>query len=102
MVPDSEDAHSPDPPMTPQEEAVAASLAPSMIERIDRALLSHAKPRGRKVAMLVGLTMEDPDVRVAGLTDLFYARRVKVLVERGFLVAEGNLDSMRQSEVRLP
>jgi len=46
--------------------------------------------------------MMDPEVRVPGLPDLYYANRVRVLVERGLLVAEGNLDYMRYSEVRLP
>ena len=73
-----------------------------MVQRIDAALLSHARSRERKVAMLVGLTMSNPDVCVPGLPDLYYAQRVKVLVERGLLVAEGNLDYMRYSEVRLP
>jgi hypothetical protein len=98
------DAHDvdPDPPLSPEEQAVAASLSSEMVERIDRTLLSHAKARGRKVAMLVGLTMSDPHVRVPGLPDLYYAQRVKLLVLRGLLIAEGNLDYMRYSEVRLP
>jgi len=37
-----------------------------------------------------------------GLPDLYYAQRVKSLVSRGLLIAEGNLDYMRYSEVRLP
>lgn len=51
--------------------------------------------------MIVGLTMMDPAVRVPGLPDLFYAERVKALVAKGALVAEGNLDYMCYSEVRL-
>jgi hypothetical protein len=93
---------SPDGPMSAEEEAIAALLSQQMVEKIDKALLSHAKLRGRKVAVLVGLTMMDPEVRVPGLPDLYYANRVRVLVERGLLVAEGDLDYMRYSEVRLP
>jgi hypothetical protein len=52
--------------------------------------------------MLVGLTMSDPTLRIPGLPDLFYARRVEKLVEKGLLVAEGPLTTMGQSEVRLP
>ena len=67
------------------------------------AILSHARPAwNRKVAMIVGLTMGDPSLRVPGLPDLFYAQRVKALVARGALAAVGNLDHMRYSEVRLP
>ena len=101
-MPDSEGDYLADRPMNSDEEAVAAALSPSTIERIDRALLSHATPYGRKVAMVVGLAMRDLDARIAGLPDLFYARRVRALVERGDLVSEGNLASMRYSEVRLP
>lgn len=81
---------------------MAASLSPEMVQRIDTAIMSHAKPRERKVAMIVGLTMMDPSVRVPGLPDVFYAERGKTLVAKGRLVAEGNLDYMRYSEVRLP
>lgn len=88
--------------MTPDEAAVAASLSPEFIARVDAAILSHACVRERKVAMIVMLTMGDPSVRVPGLPDLFYAQRVKALVAKGDLVADGNLDYMRYSEVRLP
>jgi hypothetical protein len=93
---------SPDGPMSAEEETIAALLSQQMVEKIDKALLSRSKLRGRKVAVLVGLAMMDPEVRVPGLPDLYYANRVRVLVERGLLVAEGNLDYMRYSEVRLP
>ncbi|HSS65738.1 MAG TPA: DUF3658 domain-containing protein [Gammaproteobacteria bacterium] len=88
--------------MTPKQAAVAASLSPEFVQRIDHALLSHARTSNRKVAMLVGLTMSDPSLRVSGLPDIFYAERVKELVARGLLIAEGNLEYMRYSEVRLP
>lgn len=88
--------------MSPEEAAVAASLSAEMIVKIDAALLAQAGPRDRKVAAIVGRTMMDPSVRVPGLPDLYYAQRVKALVERGLLIAEGNLDYMRYSEVRLP
>jgi hypothetical protein len=52
--------------------------------------------------MLVGMAMGNEAVRVPGLPDLFYAQRVRVLVERGLLIGEGNLSFMRYSEVRLP
>ena len=88
--------------MSPEQLAVVASLSSEMVAKIDAALLSHARTRERKVAMIVGLTMEDPSARVPGLPDLYYAQRVKLLVEKGQLLAQGNLDHMRYSEVRLP
>lgn len=52
--------------------------------------------------MIVGLTMMDTSIRVAGLPDLYYRDRVKVLVTRGLLLAHGNLNCMGYSEVWLP
>jgi hypothetical protein len=92
----------PDPPLSQEQTAVAASLSAELIGKIDAALLGHANKRNRKVAMLVGLTMMDNTLRAPGLPDLYYAQRVKELVRKGLLVAEGNLDYMRYSEVRLP
>ena len=100
-MPESHDIY-PDEPMTAPQQAMADSLSPDLVAKIDAALLSHAKKTERKVAMLVGLTMMDPSLRVRGLPDVFYAQRVKSLVQRGLLVAVGNLDYMRYSEVRLP
>ena len=96
------DEFTPDPPLSPEQAKVAASLSPELVARIDAELLSHAKPRNRKVAMLVGMAMGNSQVQVPGLPDLFYAQRVRELVAKGQLVAEGNLDFMRFSEVRLP
>jgi hypothetical protein len=98
----STDELTPDPPLNPEQAKVAASLSPEFVARIDAELLSHAKPRNRKVAMLVGMAMGNSQVRVPGLPDIFYALRVRELVAKGELVAEGNLNFMRFSEVRLP
>ena len=92
----------PDGPMTPDESAIVSALDPEFVRKVDDALLSHAHTRSRKVAFIVGRTMMDTNLRLPGLSDLFYAGRVKALVKEGLLVAEGNLDYMRYSEVRLP
>ena len=88
--------------LTDEQAKIAASLTPELIEKIDECILSHATVSERKVAMIVGLTMMDTSIRVAGLPDLFYRDRVKTLVTRGLLLAEGNLNRMGYSEVRLP
>ena len=92
----------PDPPLSAEQARIAASLSPDLVERIDAELLSHARPRSRRVAMVVGLAMNNEAVRVPGLPDLYYSQRIRALVEKGSLVAEGNLGFMRYSEVRLP
>jgi hypothetical protein len=88
--------------MSPEQQAVANSLTAEVVAMIDAELMSHARKQQRKVAMVVGLTMSNPQIRVPGLPDLYYAERVKHLVKIGRLIAEGNLDYMRYSEVRLP
>ena len=92
----------PDGPLTPEEQAIVASLSTEFTQRIDSALLAQAKSSWRKVAMLVALTMMDPELGAPGLPDIYYANRVKKLVEAGLLESAGNLDYMRYSEVRLP
>jgi hypothetical protein len=92
----------PDPPLTPEEEAKVAQLAERELEAIDEVLMSNAHHRWRKVAMVVGLTMQHLENRVRGIPDLFYAQRVRKLVESGRLESQGNLAYMRFSEVRLP
>ena len=91
-----------DPPLSVEEAKIAASLSADFVARIDAELLAHARPQSRKVAMIVGLAMGNPSVRVPGLPDLYYASRVRTLVANGSFVSEGNLEHMRYSEVRLP
>ncbi len=87
--------------MSAEQRAIAANLSPEFVARVDAALLSHARTSWRKVAMIVAFTMNDSSLRVPGLPDLYYAERVRSLVARGLLLAEGNLNSMGRSEVRL-
>lgn len=101
-VKNADDHELPDGPMTAEQEVVVATLSHEVIAGIDAGILANAKLHARKVGMIVGLTMMEPTLRVRGLPDLFYRDRVKALVEDGKLVAEGNLDYMRFSEVRLP
>jgi hypothetical protein len=87
-----------------QEEYLANidSLTPAELQRIDDALMSGASTQFRKVARVVGIAMtvtKNPNKRIP---DDFYASRVRKLVEDGRLIAEGNLDYMRYSEVKLP
>ena len=77
-------------------------LSREAVQAIDNLLLSHAHAEWRKVALIVALTMTDPENRERGIPDLFYAQRVRKLVEEGRLESQGNLQEMRFSEVRLP
>jgi hypothetical protein len=92
----------PDPPLSPDQEALVAQLTSEQIEEIDAVLMSNAKPRWRKVAMLVGLSIGQLQDKIEDIPDLYYSQRVRKLVESGRLETQGNFAYMRFSEVRLP
>jgi len=91
----------PDPPLTPEQEEIVALLSDADLARIDQALLSKAGPRRRKVAFIAGSTMSEFPESIPGIPDVFYAQRIRRLVDTGELEAFGYLDSMRYCEVRL-
>ena len=100
LDPDTE-VPQPLPALSPDELARVGQLNDSDIQRIDEALLGASDVRWRKVARVVGSAM-DAATHVPGIPDIFYAQRVRKLVEAGRLQSQGNLDYIRFSEVRLP
>lgn len=92
----------PDTQLDADEQDAVSKLTPTQVKRIDEALLADCVAHWRKVARVAGrawmqLSEESNDVPLA-----FCAQRVKALVESGQLEAQGNLDHIRFSEVRLP
>jgi hypothetical protein len=72
------------------------------VDDLDATILSHAHRHWRKVAMVAACAMQD---RGLGLSDDQFdsvVARIRALVARGLLVAQGNLSRPRFSEVRLP
>jgi len=92
----------PDPDLTAEEKALVAKLSQKDLQAIDEALLSNARSSWRKVAMVVGITMLNLSNSIKGIPDVFYSQRIRNLVENGRLEAQGNLQFMRFSEVRIP
>jgi len=90
-----------DSPLTPEEEATVAKLSEADLREIDEALVSNTKSQWRKVAMVAAITMSSLSNHLSELPDVFYAIRVRKLVEDGVLESQGNLARMRFSEVRL-
>lgn len=90
-----------DPSLSAAEWRSLLRLTRLRVARIDAALLAQASFQWRKVARVVGTAMTKRSRRVAGVPDLYYSERVRVLVRRGVLQAQGNLKAMRYSEVRL-
>ena len=89
-------------PLTAEQEARIAQLTDTDLNEIDNCILSNATTEGRKVAMVVALTMNTLSDLFSELPDSFYAMRVQKLVGQGRLESQGNVEFMRFSEVRLP
>jgi hypothetical protein len=87
-------------PLSAEESALVSQLNDNQLKLIDEALLAEADVHWRKVARVVGSAMRKP-THVRGVPDIFYAQRVRKLVEAGRLESQGNLEYMRFSEVRL-
>src|SRR5215204_3197347 len=93
----------PDPELNDEQIKLVKKLSVDEVEDIDIALLSFARRKYyRKVAYLVGMTMSRFPIRIEGIPDIFYAQRVRRLVEKGLLVYEGDLNRMRYCEVKIP
>jgi hypothetical protein len=91
----------PDPPLTSDQLAIVGALSREQVADIDKALLGNCLERWRKVAAVVGFTMTDQLMNTfEGVPDVYYAQRIRELVEKGTLEAAGNLGYMRYSEVR--
>ena len=88
--------------MTPEQQLVVEKLGEREIEEIDRALMTNIIPRWRKLAMVIGVTMSKMPHRMVGVPDIFYAERMRKLVEAGHVESQGDLSRMRFCEVRLP
>lgn len=89
-----------DPELDEEDEAAVAALSPSDVEAIDHALLSLCDRHWRKVAYVVGYAMDVYPDRYFDIPDIYYAMRVRALVDVGLLEAQGNLRRMRFSEIR--
>ncbi len=90
------------PPLSPEEASAVAMLTPTEIEFIDATILSCARARWQKVAMVVSRTEKNLETRYPRLSYIYYALRIQDLTGRGRLESQGDLDYMRFSEVRLP
>ena len=93
---------SPDRELSEDELALVSKLTEKQLKEIDEVILSYGHKYNRKVARIVGSTMSSLPNRINGIPDVFYSQRVAILVEKGLLIADGNLKYMRYSEVRLP
>lgn len=96
----TEDIPKPDAPLTADEQAIVARLTEAEINDIDETIVSSVSVRWKKVAMVVGVAMEQFLERYTDIPGVFYADRVRKLVGEGRLESQGDLAYMRFSEVR--
>jgi hypothetical protein len=92
----------PTPPLSPEELDAFTKLSPTEVEAIDQAILSFCAPLWRKVAAVVGRTLDKLREKYPQFSDALYSERIRVLVDKGYLESQGNLSHMRFSEVKLP
>jgi hypothetical protein len=72
------------------------------VDELDATILSHARQRWLKVAMIAARTMQELRFGLADEPFDIVVARVRELVAQGRLAAKGDLSRPRFSEVRLP
>jgi hypothetical protein len=92
----------PDPPLNTEQSLRVSRLTQQDLWDMDRVLLAQASEHWRKVARIVGMAISELSDRIPNVPDIYYAQRVRHLVEVGKLESQGNLAYMRYSEVRRP
>ena len=91
-----------DGPLTDEQQERVNRLTAEELQTIDDSLMADASAQWRKVARIVGSALIANRDSIKNVPDIFYASRVRKLVEEGRLKSEGNLEFMRFSEVKLP
>jgi|GEM_PF-382077 len=92
----------PDGSPTEEQQARIDNLTDEHVRIIDEAILASLSTRWLKVARIVGGAMAATSKKVPNVPDIFYSERVRHLAALGKLEAQGDLNYMRFSEIRLP
>lgn len=90
----------PDPGLTEEQKALISSLSDREVQQIDSALLSNTRQDWSKMARVVAITMTQPPFQNSSVPDIFYAMRIRKLLEIGVLESQGFIENMRYCEVR--
>ena len=92
----------PAPPLTKEQLALIETLNEVELNKIDEIILSNADQNWRKVACIIGKTMQELPENMQKIPENYYPQRLTYLVEEGKLESQGDLAYMRYSEVRIP
>jgi hypothetical protein len=88
------------PPLNAIESAAATKLSAQELGEIDAAILACVVSEWRKVAMIVAMASQKLEAKFPQFSYVFYTQRIVNLVADHRLESQGNVTSMRFSEVR--
>jgi hypothetical protein len=91
----------PDPPLDVAQSLRVSKLTQDDLWDIDRELIAQSARSWRKVSRIVGHAIDKLSSRIPGVPDIYYAQRLRHLVEIGKLESQGDLRYMGRGEVRL-
>jgi hypothetical protein len=97
---DSLDDHDDGEP-TPEEIMSMRKATPAEAAAVDVLVLGQCTSVWRKVAMVVGVSLDEFDARFSNLPYVYMQIRMLELEESGILEIQGDVMSMRHAEVRL-
>ncbi len=90
------------PPLTAAEKAAARRLTEEDLKIIDTAILECSRRDWQKLAKVCSRVHAELAARFPVFSYALYAERIAFLADQGLLEAQGDLDYLRFSEVRLP
>ena len=93
--------HDPDPPLDVAQSLRVSKLTQEDLWDIDRELLTQSARSWRTVSRIVEQSIAKLSARIPDVPAVYYAQRVRHLVEIGKLEAQGDLHDMSRGEVRL-
>ncbi len=88
------------PILTERQKEKIAKLTKDEVNNIDKLLLKNITPQWQKVAKIVGISMFSSPLKIKDIPDIYYAQRIEKMAKKGIIESQGNLQSMRHSEVR--
>jgi hypothetical protein len=87
---------------TPEEINEMRKATPADAQAVDALILSKCTAHWRKVAMVVGSSLNEYDERFPNIPYVYMPVRMLELERAGRLEIQGDVFSMRESEIRLP
>ncbi len=87
--------------MTNEQKEFINHISKEKLQEIDNTILSLVKDDYVKVARVIADIYSNRDMHIDGVNDILYLERIKLMVKKGLLEAQGDLNSIRFSEIKL-